>query len=123
MRRRPHDDRGRRAEAVGMSPSLRTPLAIAAIAAQLLFVGGWLVLGAVEGGGYAAGRHDISDLAALTADHATLARLTLGISGAVTIAFAVSLLPVLGRSAWLIALSLPGLDNASDAFFRLNCRA
>jgi hypothetical protein len=106
-----------------MDPRLRTPLALAAIAGQVLFVGGMLALGAVEGDGYSPGRHDISDLAALTADHATLARLVLALSGAVTIAFGLSLLHVLGRSAWLVALSLPALDNTTDVFFRLDCRA
>ena len=106
-----------------MDSRLRTPLALTAIAGQVLFVGGMLVLGAVEGDGYSPGRHDISDLAALTADHATLARLVVGLSGAATIAFGLSLLPVLGRPAWLVALSLPALDNTTDAFFRLDCRA
>jgi hypothetical protein len=110
---------------------LRTWLAGAAIAAQVLFVGGWLVLGAIEGHGYSAGRHDISDLGALTAHHATASRLTEGIAGAVTIAFALlvlrpSLRSVGGREplgAWLVAVSLPGFDTMSDAFFRLDCRA
>jgi hypothetical protein len=106
-----------------MDPRLRTPLAVAAIAGQLLFVGGVLVLGVIEHGGYSAGRHDVSDFGALTAQHATLYRLTAGISGLLTIAFALSLLAVLGRTAWLVALSLPGLDNLTDAFFRLDCRA
>jgi hypothetical protein len=102
---------------------LRTPLAVAAIAGQLLFVEGVLVLGVIEHGGYSPGRHDVSDLGALTAQHATLYRLSAGISGLVTIVFALSLLPVLGRTAWLVALSLPGLDNLTDGFFRLDCRA
>ena len=101
------------------------------IAAQLLFVGGMLILGAIEGHGYSAGRHDVSDLGALTAHHATAERLIVGIAGAVTIAFALLVLrPSLrttgGREPvgpWLVALSLPGLDTMSDAFFRLDCRA
>jgi Protein of unknown function (DUF998) len=109
----------------------RSWFAVAVIAAQLLFVGGMLVLGAIEGDGYSAGRHDISDLGALTAQHATAARLIVGIAGAVTIAFALlvlrpSLRAANGRApvgAWLVALSLPGLDTMSDAFFRLDCRA
>jgi len=101
----------------------RSSLAAAAIAAQLVFVGGWVVLGLLEGHGYAPGRHDISDLGALTAHYATLDRLTLLISGAVTIAFGLSLRSDLGRAAWLVALSLPGLDNLSDVFFRVDCRA
>ena len=108
-----------------------TGLAGAAIAGQLLFVAGWLVLGMVEGHGFSAGRHDVSDLGALTAHHATASRLTEGIGGALTIAFAVLVLrrclrPA-GRTgavgAWLVAASLPAFDTMSDAFFRLDCRA
>ena len=106
-------------------------LAWAAAGAQALFVGGWLIGGAIEGHGYSAGRHDISDLTALTAHHATSNRATLLVSGLLTAAFALwALLPSLSRpdlrmpiSAWLVALSLPSLDNLSDVFFRLDCRA
>ena len=109
----------------------RSWLAVAVIAAQLLFVGGMLVLGAIEGHGYSAGRHDVSDLGALTAQHATAYRLLVGIAGATTIAFALlvlrpSLRAANGREsvgAWLVALSLPGFDTMSDAFFQLDCRA
>jgi hypothetical protein len=106
-------------------------LARGAVAAQVLFVGGWLVIGALEGHGYSAGRHDISDLSALTAHYAWLDLATEGIAGALTIAFAIwalrLALTVPGRrppvGAWLVALSLPGLDNLGDVFFRLDCRA
>jgi hypothetical protein len=103
-----------------------TGLAGAAIAGQLLFIAGWLVLGMVEGHGYSAGRHDVSDLGALTAHYATASRLTEGIGGALTIAFAVFVLGPSLRSAagaWLVAASLPAFDTMSDAFFRLDCRA
>jgi hypothetical protein len=123
MGRTPHANGSSRYDAGQMNSTRLSRLATATIAAQLVFIGGWLVLGAVEGDGYSPGRHDISDLAALTAHHATLDRLTLGISGAVTIAFALSLVPILGRGMWLLALSLPGLDNLTDVFFRLDCRA
>jgi hypothetical protein len=33
----------------------------------------------------------------------------------------VALRPELGLGAWLVALSLAGLDDLSDAFFRLDC--
>jgi hypothetical protein len=106
-------------------------LAIAAIAAQMLFVGGWLIGGAIEGHSYSAGRQDISDLTALTAHHATFNRATLLVSGLLTATFALwALRPSLtvpGRgmavSALLVAVSLPALDGVSDAFFRLDCRA
>jgi hypothetical protein len=106
-----------------MTRSPRTYLSIAAALGQLVFVGGWLVVGLLEGHGYSPAAHDISDLAAMTAHHASADRLTLAASGAVTIAFGLSLRPVFGGAAWLVALSLPGLDNLSDAFFRLDCRA
>jgi len=109
----------------------RSWLALGAVVAHVLFVGGWLLAGAIEGHGYSVGRHDISDLAALTAHHAWLPRTTAGLGGALTLAFAVwALRPSLTAaglrrpvSPWLVALSLPALDNLGDAFFRLDCRA
>ena len=106
-------------------------LARGAIFAQALFVASWFLLGFFEGHGYSAAAHDISDLGALTAHHASFLRAALGISGLLTIAFAVfALRPALlvpGRGepvgAWLVAVSLPALDNLGDAFFRLDCRA
>ena len=106
-------------------------LAWAGAGAQALFVGGWLIGGAIEGHGYSAARQDISDLTALTAHYATFNRATLLVSGFLTAAFALwALRPSLTRpdlrtpiSAWLVALSLPSLDNISDVFFRLDCRA
>ena len=106
-------------------------LAWGTVVAQLLFIGGWLVLGALEGRGYSAARHDISDLSALTAKHPWVDLATEGIAGLVTIAFAIwSLRPTLtgparggAVGAWLVALSLPALDGVGDVFFRLDCRA
>ena len=106
-------------------------LAWAAVAAQGLFIGGWLLAGAIEGHGYSPARHDISDLAALTAHYPWLPIATEGIAGAATIAFAIwALRPSLDGpglrapiSAWLVALSLPALDGFGDVFFRLDCRA
>ena len=111
--------------------STAAALAWAAVGAQAVFVAGWLIGGAIEGHGYSAGRHDISDLTALTAHHATFNRATLLVSGLLTAVFALwALRPSLslpGRGmavgAVLLAVSLPALDNLSDAFFRLDCRA
>jgi hypothetical protein len=104
---------------------------LAAIVGQILFVAGWLLAGAIEGDGYSAARHDISDLAALTAHHPWLPLATEGIAGAATLAFVIwALRPSLTApglrvpvSAWLVALSLPVLDDLGDVFFRLDCRA
>ena len=106
-------------------------LALGAIAAEVLFVGGWLVLGALEGRGYSPGRHDVSDLGALGASHPAAMLAIEGASGILLMAFAIGALrPALtatGKgasvSAWLVALSLPALDNLGDVFFRLDCRA
>jgi len=102
-----------------------TWLAVATIAAQALFIAGWVVAGLLEGHGYSSAEHDISDLAALTAHHAWISQLTLGIQGGVTIAFAFLVMrPLFGAAAgWLVALSLAALDPVSDVFIRLSWRA
>jgi len=106
-------------------------LAVGGVAGQVIFTVGWLVGGWVQDVAYSSARHDISDLGALTARHPWVMLTAQGLGGALTIAFALgSLRPALdvaGRRGaigpWLIALSLPGLDNVSDLFFRLDCRA
>lgn len=99
-------------------------LAVGAIAAQVIFTAGWVIGAAVQRGPYSATEHYISDLASLTADHAWILLVAQGIAGVLTIAFALFALrrdaPV---AAWLVAASGLGLDNLSDAFFRLDCRA
>ena len=125
-----------RTEAAHSGPDLhvdprRAWLCRGAIGGQVLFVAGWFLLGLIEGGGYSAGRHDVSDLSALGADHAAVMLVVTGVSGALTMAFALGALrPALevpakrgAVAAWLVALSLPSLDNLSDVFFRLDCRA
>ena len=110
----------------GTTPSYARPLSLAAAAAQITFIVSWLAVGAVEGHGYDPMRHDISDLGALTAHHPTVWRLLLLVTGAVTIAFGLLVVRPVLRSATagvLVALSLVGFDNFTDAFFRLDCRA
>ena len=105
-------------------------LCIGAVVAQVLFIGAALVVGAIEGHGYQPARHDVSDLGALTAHHVAIWLAVMGITGALTMAFAIGALrpamtrPNLGPpiAAWLVAISLPALDNLGDAFFRLDCR-
>lgn len=107
-------------------PTYMRRIAQAAVAAQLLFVVGFLAVGAVEGHGYQWMRDDISDLGALTAHHATVFRLLLLVTGAVTMVFGLQVVgPVFGSplAGVLVALSLPAFDNVTDAFFRLDCRA
>jgi hypothetical protein len=120
-----------------MDGTRRTPgpraiwLSWGAIAGIVVFNLGWLLAGALQTGGYSAASHDVSDLAALTAQAPAVMLTATGIAGALTIAFALfALRPALavpGRGtaldAWLLAASLMGLDNLSDTFFRLDCRA
>ena len=106
-------------------------LAGGAIGGVVVFNLGWLLTGAVQGGGYSLASHDVSDLGALTARSPWVMLTSQGIAGTLTIAFSLfALRPALavpGRGtalgAWLLAASLIGLDNLSDAFFRLDCRA
>jgi hypothetical membrane protein len=108
-----------------------TWLAWGAIGGVAVFNLGWLLAGAVQGGGYSVASHDISDLGALTARSPWVMLTAGGIAGTLTILFALfALRPALavpGRGtalgAWLLAASLIGLDNLSDVLFRLDCRA
>ena len=102
---------------------LRSELARLVVPAQLLFVTGFLLAGLVQPRPYSARDDDISDLGALTAHHPWVELAPSLVAGAATIAFAVLVLGPLvgGLGPWLLALSLMGLDNVSDAFFRLDC--
>lgn len=107
-------------------PTFTRRIAQATIAAQILFVAGFLAVGAAEGHGYQWMRDDISDLGALTAHHATVWRPLLLVTGGVTMAFGLLVVrPVFASplAGALVALSLPAFDNFTDAFFRLDCRA
>jgi hypothetical protein len=108
-----------------------TVLAWAAICGIVVFNLGWLVAGALQAGAYSVATDDVSDLGALTATDPWVILTASGIAGLTTILFALfALRPTLAVAArgsaigaWLLALSLMGLDNLSDVFFRLDCRA
>ena len=97
---------------------------LAVVPAQLLFVGALFVAQVVQRDGYKPSRYDISDLGALTADHPWVLLVPEAVAGVVTVAFALLVLrrAVGGAGPWLLAASLIGLDNVSDALFRLDCR-
>ncbi len=106
-------------------------LAIAVLAAMALFLAGCVAAAMLQGAGYDWTRHDISDLAAMSARAPWVMLSGQALAGGATIAFALGALgPALalpGRGttlgAWLVAGSLMGLDNVSDVFFRLDCMA
>jgi hypothetical protein len=103
-----------------MDRTQRTPdpwaiwLSWGAIAGVVLFNLGWLLAGAVQSGGYSVASHDVSDLAAPTAQAPAVMLTAQGLAGVLTIAFALfALRPALavpGRGtalgAWLLAASL-----------------
>lgn len=109
---------------------VRRWVTVAVVPAQLLFVVALFVAQLVQRDGYKPSRYDISDLGALTADHPWVLLVPEAVAGVVTVAFALLVLRralmVPGRhealGPWLLAASLVGLDNVSDALFRLDCR-
>jgi hypothetical protein len=115
------------------SPTSSRPrlLAWGAIVGQAAFTTAWLVDGWAESHGYSPGRHDVSDLGAITAHHAAPLLAAEGLSGVLVVAFVLGALApslaVRGRRVavgiWLLALSLPALDDVGDVVLRLDCRA
>ncbi len=113
------------------NPSRIAWLATAAALGQAAFIGAWFVLGLIEGHGYSPAEDNISDLGAPTAHHVGWWLTAGAVSGVATIAFALwALRPALdlpgkraAAGAWLVAISLPAIDNVGDTFFRLDCRA
>lgn len=89
----------------------------------------WLVAEAWQGPAYSPVHDDISDMGALTAPHAWAYLIPQALAGVGSIAFVLfGLRPALtqagraGRSGpWLVALS--GIQDLTDAAFRLDCRA
>lgn len=102
-----------------------------AVAGFLVFTLGWVVSGLMQIDAYSWTTHDISDLGAQTANRPWIMLGGCAFAGVMTIGFAIlvlrPLLDVPGKRGsigpWLLAASLPGLDNVSDVFFRLNCMA
>ncbi|MEY2424660.1 MAG: hypothetical protein QOI61_232 [Actinomycetota bacterium] len=113
-----------------MNSRPRVQLAYAAIVGVVLFTGGSLLFGAIEGHGYSAAKHYISDLGAPTAHNVLLMLTAEALCGVAVGAFALgalrpSLAPAGRRAsiaAWLIVLSVIVFDNITDLFFRLDCR-
>lgn len=103
---------------------VRRWVTLSVVPGQLLFVAALFVAQAVQRDGYKPSRYDISDLGSLTADHPWVLLVPEAIAGAVTVGFALLVLrpAVRGPGPWLLAASLVGLDDVSDALFRLDCR-
>ena len=102
---------------------IREQLAVLVAPTQVLFVAAFFAAAAVQPRSYSPANDDISDLGALTAHHPWLELAPSLLAGVVTIGFALLvLLPLVGGPGpVLLALSLMGLDNVTDPFFRLDC--
>lgn len=104
--------------------------ALAAIAAQALFLLSWLVAPLWQGPRYSVVAHSISDMYAVGAPGGAFLVVVLTLCGAVTIAFALfSLRPALRGGGWgatvgamVLALSVYGLGDLLSPFERLACR-
>ncbi len=109
---------------------LAVTLSWGAIIGQTLFTVAWIVSDSLQRGAFSPLRENISDLGALTATYPWIIRTAQGISGLLTICFAIFVLgPTLvlpgqrtALGAWLLALSGVAVDDLSDAFFQLDCR-
>jgi hypothetical protein len=99
-------------------------LSLVAIAAQLLFIGGWIVAGALEPG-YSAQRQAISELGAGTAAHPWILNLALGIWGAGFVVLGAAMAPGLRGRLWgRVAPALFVVAGAATALagaVRLDC--
>jgi hypothetical membrane protein len=104
--------------------AVRRWVTLAVVPAQLLFLAALFLAQALQRNGYKPSRNDISDLGALTADHPWVLLVPEAVAGVVSVAFALLVLrpAVGGLGPWLLASSLVGLDDVSDALFRLDCR-
>ncbi len=101
-------------------------LAASVILGQLLFHLAWVVATFEQDQSYVTAYHSLSDLGASTARYPWVWLLPQCIAGVTTIAFALRVLrPALrsGAGALLVTGSLMGIDNVSDAFFRVPCQA
>jgi hypothetical protein len=93
-------------------------LAGGAIGGVVVFNLGWLLTGAVQGGGYSVASHDVSDLGALTARSPWVMLTSQGIAGTLIIAFALFALrpglAVPGRGTALGAWRHPSLVSRTS---------
>jgi hypothetical membrane protein len=99
--------------------------AIAGIAGAVLFTGGWIVAGLVQPATYDWARQEISDLGALTADHAWVWNLADSLSGLLILIFAVGILPLVrvarAGKVGAILIGIVGFGSVLDGLLREDC--
>jgi|SRR5919108_1081939 hypothetical protein len=104
--------------------------ALAAAAAQVVFVASFLVAATWQGPRYNALSQSMSDMYAVTAPNGLFLVVVFSLCGLATVLFAgISMWPTLRRAGWpaavgaiLLALSIAGLGDLLSPFERLGCR-
>ena len=108
-----------------MSPNLKRLLALAGMAAPIVLTFGWIIAGLIQGDAYSVSSQEISDLGALTADHAWFWNAATCISGALVVAFAFGLEAELGklRSGLFgaVLIGVVGAGSFLDGLVREDC--
>jgi hypothetical membrane protein len=99
--------------------------AIAGICGAALFTGGWILAGFLQPASYSWASQEISDLGALTAEHAWVWNLADSLSGALILCFAIGTLPTLGSSragrVGALAIGIVGCGSILDGLLREDC--
>lgn len=99
--------------------------ALAGIAGSILFTAGWIAGGLVQPASYSWSSQEISDLGALTAQHAWVWNLADSLSGALIAVFAAGLYSLVGSSRWgriaAVLIGIVGVGGVLDGLLRENC--
>lgn len=99
--------------------------ALAGIAGALLITCGWIVAGLVQGNRYSWSSQEISDLGALTAQHAWVWNLADSLSGFLILVFAVGLFPLVRSSRagriGAVLIGVVGAGGVIDGILREDC--
>lgn len=99
--------------------------AFAGIAGALLFTCGWIVAGLLQPASYDWASQEISDLGALTAAHAWVWNAADSLSGALILAFAIGVFPLVRSSragkAGAILIGVIGFGSILDGLLREDC--
>lgn len=99
--------------------------AAAGVGGALLFTCGWIVGGLVQPADYSWSRQEISDLGALTAQHAWVWNMADSVSGVLILVFAVGLFPLVRTSRagriGAVLIGIVGLGSVLDGILREDC--
>ena len=99
--------------------------AVAGIGGALVFTGGWIVGGLLQPADYSWSRQEISDLGALTAQHAWVWNLADSLSGVLILIFAVGIHPLMRSSkagrVGAVLIGVVGLGGVLDGILREDC--